>query len=124
MSELEPKLSPENLFKYDYINEFIGIDMSLQMLKSGSIDLQFFKDRCSEALAKKEGKAVLKFGEKYGVSAPKGYENKIQETDSLADRINDWISNFLNDDASANVDELSDMIVQVFKIIKPPKKTK
>ncbi len=122
MSESEAKLSPENLFKYDYINEFVGMDINLQTLRSGEVDVDFFKSRCKEIAAQKNGKVVLKFTEKYNMPAPAGHETKIQEIDVLVDRINAWVEEFLKDDNGKNTDELTEMVAQVFNIMKSPKK--
>ena len=106
------------LFKNDYVNEFGGLDLSLQALKSGTIDMQTLKDFCVKFAKNKNGDLVLKFSEKYGLPIPPEYKDKIKEMDILVDEINAWVRYFVKDENSKNIDELFEIVQKANSYIK------
>ncbi|OGH93133.1 MAG: hypothetical protein A2563_00400 [Candidatus Magasanikbacteria bacterium RIFOXYD1_FULL_40_23] len=110
------------LFNNDYINEFGGLDLSLQSLKSGVLDIQTFKDYCVKFAKNKNGYLVLKFSDKYHLPVPLEYKEKIEAMDILVDKINVWVSEFLKDENGKNIDDLAVLVEEANNIINEARK--
>src|SRR3989339_837528 len=110
------------LFNNDYINEFGGMDLSLQSLKSGVLDIQTFKDYCVKFAKNKNGYLVLKFSDKYHLPVPLEYKEKIEAMDILVDKINVWVSEFLKDENGKNIDDLAVLVEEANNIINEARK--
>ncbi|OGH92972.1 MAG: hypothetical protein A2534_03395 [Candidatus Magasanikbacteria bacterium RIFOXYD2_FULL_39_9] len=110
------------LFNNDYINEFGGLDLSLQSLKSGVLDIQTFKDYCVKFAKNKNGYLVLKFSDKYHLPVPLEYKEKIEAMDIVVDKINVWVSEFLKDENGKNIDDLAVLVEEANNIINEARK--
>lgn len=107
----------KNLFKSDYVNEFTGIDIALQSVENGQLSLKKFREFCLDITNKKEGKAVLKFSEKYNLVPPQSFREEIQTIDTLVDKINNWIEAFVKNENDKDPSELAALIKEACAII-------
>lgn len=128
MSEFKDRADLPNLekvkylFNNDYVNEFGGLDLSLQSLKAGVLKIETFKDYCIKFAKNKNGCLVLKFSDKYNLPVPSEYKEKIEAMDVLVDKINVWVSEFLEDENGKNIDELIVLVGEANSIINEARK--
>ncbi len=119
-SEFEHNLrSPENLFKGDYINEFIWLDVNLKDLKGGHMTMDEFIG-LSQRVLQNKGLAVKKFSERYeNTSIPQKYVEAVKKLDDLADEINVIFKKFLISKDDKDRDRLMNLVDEGMKEIKP-----